>query len=192
MELIALRIKMIDQSLLPKIESVLVMLGIQPGKHNRSKCPIHLGDNPTAFSFDSDEGVWYCHRCGTGGDTINLVEKALKTDFKGALQFLGMQGLGKPLKPNLKALRHREAIINIRKWCKINGRLLRDQFLHRQRIIKYAQDKLKIDPENDLAWNLLVVAFDGEALNEFLLNEIDMCRTDGECILAWRIYRDAI
>lgn len=183
---------MIDRSVLSKIETVLVQLGIQPGRHNRSRCPIHRGDNPTAFSFDDNEGLWYCHRCGTGGDVINLVEQALKTDFKGALQFLGMPARGKRPKPNLDAVRRRAAVEKLREWCKQAGRALRDQYLHRQRITRYAQEKLQADPANELAWDLLALALDGEAKNEFLLDEIDLCRTDKERLRAWREYHDDI
>ena len=36
-------------------------------------CPIHGGDNPTAFSVDLTRDLWYCFsRCQTGGDSIAL------------------------------------------------------------------------------------------------------------------------
>jgi hypothetical protein len=181
---------MIDRSALPTIESVLRELGVQPGRHNRSRCPIHGGDNPTALSFDDEKGVWYCHRCGVGGDVIDLVENALKTDFKGALSSLGVSGSRKPRKHRLKAVRQREAVDRLKQWGRHTGRQLRSQFFKRTRIIRYAQQKLQEDPESDLGWSLLAVAFDGEPQNEFLLDEIDMCRTDDEYLRAWRKYHN--
>lgn len=39
----------------------------------RSCCPIHLGDNKTAFVFNEEKKVYYCHtHCG-GGDFIDFV-----------------------------------------------------------------------------------------------------------------------
>lgn len=36
-------------------------------------CPIHGGDNPSAFSIDDDKGVWKCFtQCGEGGDIFTL------------------------------------------------------------------------------------------------------------------------
>lgn len=39
-------------------------------------CPIHHGDNPTAFVVDLDQNVWFCFTgCGGGGDVVDLVRK---------------------------------------------------------------------------------------------------------------------
>lgn len=38
----------------------------------RGRCPIHAGDNQGAFLVDSDQRRWYCFRCSTGGDVIDL------------------------------------------------------------------------------------------------------------------------
>lgn len=36
-------------------------------------CPVHGGDNPTAFQIDDNQGLWRCFsQCGTGGDVITL------------------------------------------------------------------------------------------------------------------------
>jgi DNA primase len=42
----------------------------------RSTCPIHNGDNPTAFAYDLEKHLWMCFTgdCG-GGDIFDLVEK---------------------------------------------------------------------------------------------------------------------
>ena len=36
-------------------------------------CPLHGGDNPSAFSVDRTRDLWYCFtRCATGGDSLSL------------------------------------------------------------------------------------------------------------------------
>jgi DNA primase len=36
-------------------------------------CPLHRGDNPTAFRVHLDRGVWHCFTACGGGDTVELV-----------------------------------------------------------------------------------------------------------------------
>lgn len=67
------------------IESVLDYFGIAH-RHHRAACPIHGGDNPTAFNFNDE--VFYCHTHGCKGDVIDLVKALAKTDFKGAVDYL--------------------------------------------------------------------------------------------------------
>lgn len=39
-------------------------------------CPLHHGDNPTAFVVHLDQNVWFCFTgCGGGGDVVDLVRK---------------------------------------------------------------------------------------------------------------------
>lgn len=43
------------------------------GEYIRCTCPIHKGDNASAFVWDLKEHLWYCHTgCHTGGDLIKL------------------------------------------------------------------------------------------------------------------------
>lgn len=70
--------------------------GGNPRKHGERyscACPIHGGDNPTAFSmWRGKDGrlVWNCFTgsCG-GGDAIKFVEKWMGYDFKRACEFIG-------------------------------------------------------------------------------------------------------
>ena len=61
------------------IESVLAERGLLSGMRRRGDrltgcCPVHHGDNPTAFVVDRAKNVWYCFTgCGRGGDVIELV-----------------------------------------------------------------------------------------------------------------------
>jgi DNA primase len=39
-------------------------------------CPVHRGDNPTAFVVDLSKNAWYCFTaCGGGGDVVDLVRR---------------------------------------------------------------------------------------------------------------------
>lgn len=45
------------------------------GSSLRGRCPVHGGDNPTAFKVDPDEGLWHCKtRCDRGGDVVTLYQ----------------------------------------------------------------------------------------------------------------------
>lgn len=62
------------------------------GKEWRGKCPLHSGDNPTAFSVYEDAGHarWKCwtHDCGQG-DALDFVMKWLGVGKDEAYQYLG-------------------------------------------------------------------------------------------------------
>lgn len=45
------------------------------GPKGRGCCPIHQGDNPQAFSFDLERGVWTCHAGCGGGGIVDLARK---------------------------------------------------------------------------------------------------------------------
>ncbi|KJE27954.1 CHC2 zinc finger family protein [Geobacillus kaustophilus] len=48
----------------------------------RSTCPIHRGDNPTAFAFDERNKLYYCHtKCQEGGDVFDFVMKMEDCSF---------------------------------------------------------------------------------------------------------------
>ncbi len=60
----------------------------------RSRCVLHQGHNPTAFSW-RDDGCWHCFSCGRGGDRITLVREARGCGFRAAVAFLGaLAGVG--------------------------------------------------------------------------------------------------
>ena len=63
---------------------------IESGKYIRCSCPIHKGDNGTAFSIDVETSLWKCFtndECG-GGDIFTLVEKIEGVDFVGSVKIL--------------------------------------------------------------------------------------------------------
>lgn len=86
------------------------------GKELRGACPLHHGDNPTAFSIHVKDGreYWRCFtRCNTGGDAIEFIQKWQGLDFIGAVKYLaeyaglspediGMQESAFPIDPQWK------------------------------------------------------------------------------------------
>lgn len=60
------------------IETLLAASGNLQGLHSHGHrlvgpCPLHGGDNPTAFTVDRGRDLWYCFtRCNTGGDSLAL------------------------------------------------------------------------------------------------------------------------
>src|SRR5215212_3865466 len=45
------------------------------GKSLRGKCPIHEGENQSAFAVSPTNQKWYCFRCDEGGDVIDLAQR---------------------------------------------------------------------------------------------------------------------
>jgi 5S rRNA maturation endonuclease (ribonuclease M5) len=61
---------------LVNMPKLLDRLGYQLDKSGRSACPIHKGDNKTAFSVSNDGQAWKCHtKCDCGGDIFTFIEK---------------------------------------------------------------------------------------------------------------------
>ncbi|QQO40387.1 DNA primase [Bacillus phage 268TH004] len=55
----------------------------------RSTCPIHKGDNDSAFVWTESNGMWYCHTgCQDGGDAFDFVMQIEECTFKEAAKFL--------------------------------------------------------------------------------------------------------
>ena len=58
------------------VPMVMESYGATPDPKGRCACPIHGGDNKTAFSISSDGQSWKCHtKCDAGGDIFTLVER---------------------------------------------------------------------------------------------------------------------
>jgi len=71
------------------------------GSSLRGKCPVHGGDNPTAFVVAPEEGKFYCHACGEGGDVVSLYARLEGHDnMKTAAAFLLLEfGFEPPQRP---------------------------------------------------------------------------------------------
>lgn len=61
---------------LVNMPKLLEVYGVTLDKSGRCKCPIHGGDNKTAFSVSNDMQTWKCHtKCDAGGDIFTFIEK---------------------------------------------------------------------------------------------------------------------
>lgn len=84
------------------------------GKGYRTHCPLHGGDNRTAFAVYNESGKqkWICYtgNCG-GGDAIDFVEKWQNKTYKQAVEFLGGNVLADPFEmERLAKERHERAV----------------------------------------------------------------------------------
>jgi hypothetical protein len=67
------------------IEDILADCGFYP-KGKRMPCPIHGGNNPTAFSFN--EHTFFCFNCGASGGLLDLAEILRGTNRQEARKYL--------------------------------------------------------------------------------------------------------
>lgn len=75
------------------IGDVLAFHGLDKGLVRRGDrltgpCPLHGGDNPTAFRVDLARGLRHCFTGCGGGDTVELVRKILGCTYSGAAHHL--------------------------------------------------------------------------------------------------------
>lgn len=81
------------------VETLLSTLGFSltrvAGNELRGKCPLHGGDNTTAFAYKTDIGRWRCytHKCemtptGLSNDIVSIVKTVLNLSFVEAMQYL--------------------------------------------------------------------------------------------------------
>jgi hypothetical protein len=181
---------MIDRTRLPLISQILCSMGIRPGRHGRNECPIHQGQNKQAFSYNDNKGVWYCFRCGFGGDAIDLVKRAMDTDFVGALRWLGLEP-GSVKTPDPAILRRRRIREGLRRWANTLQRELRDEFYLRSRIEHHAKMRVRENPDDDIGWKLLAVAYTGIPL-DVLENWLDLLNgTEEQQVEMYRQWRTA-
>lgn len=80
----------------------------------RSTCPLHGGDNPTAFRVYEESGKqrWICYTGGCGGgDLIDFVRAWQNLSFVDAVKFLGGDVLGDPYEmERLAKERHEKSV----------------------------------------------------------------------------------
>lgn len=157
---------------------IFVRLGADPGRRGRTRCPLHGGENPTALSYSDDRGTFYCFACGEKGDKVTLVTKALTVGFKDALRWLGVESDGRQLRVDAEQVRARNLSLGLRVWANSIGRKLRDDLLARERIEFRAVERLRIDPENEMGWRLLEIAYKGKSQIEHLLSLLEATQQD--------------
>ena len=59
-------------------------------RYNQALCPFHADKNPS-LSVTPKKGLWFCHSCRVGGDTIKFLMLAEKIDFPQAVKMLASQ-----------------------------------------------------------------------------------------------------
>ncbi len=85
----------------------------------RCKCPLHGGDNPTAFFWSYQNGLWYCFTgCHTGGDVFDFIrlsngipEDQFPTIIETTASILGINIEGLEIRE-----RTREAVMSVQEW----------------------------------------------------------------------------
>ena len=80
---------------------------------NIGLCPFHEEKTPS-FTVNEEKQVFYCHGCHVGGDVIRFVELIERTDFKGALKLLGIEG--GEYKPKPRDIRKQRAAAMLAAW----------------------------------------------------------------------------
>ena len=76
------------------IEMVLAAKGLRGALTRRGDrligpCPLHQGDNPTAFVVTLSKDLWHCFtRCDAGGDIVSLVQRLDRTSFTQTATYL--------------------------------------------------------------------------------------------------------
>ena len=94
------------------IEQVLADKGLLDRLRRRGArlvgpCPLHGGDNPTAFAVDVARNIWHCFTaCACGGDVVEMARRLSDGTFAGAARYLAQLAGCAPV-PRLTATRGR-------------------------------------------------------------------------------------
>ena len=81
------------------VERVLAAEGLSAGLKRRGRrltgpCPLHGGDNPTAFVVELEKNLWHCFtRCG-GGDVVELARRLQSGSYRQAAEHLAALAAG--------------------------------------------------------------------------------------------------
>jgi hypothetical protein len=74
------------------LENLGITIDHETYKEIRCSCPVHKGDNKTAFRFNKDTRTWVCftHKCheSHGNDIIGLIKAITGKDFIGSVDYL--------------------------------------------------------------------------------------------------------
>lgn len=86
------------------IEQVLQQRGLVEGLRCRGHqlvgpCPVHGGDNPTAFVADCRRGLWNCFTACRGGDVVELVRALDQVPYAEVARTLAAMAGQTPLRP---------------------------------------------------------------------------------------------
>lgn len=145
-------------------ESIFSRIG-ERLRRNRARCPIHDGDSPYSLSVSEAKGLFYCHVCHAGGDKVDFVRRLYKCSYLEALRWFGIEP-GRPPAPDPAMEKKRRARAGLQAWAKRLGRQYREEYSIRSRIEVFAKRRLEKDPDDEIGWGLLEVAYDGLPLDE--------------------------
>jgi len=94
---------------------------VRRGMRLRGCCPLHGGDNPTAFSVDDERGLWHCFTACGGGDVVDLVGRLERCSPQRAARHLARiaaaGGLASPAPQPVEAVRPRRFAPFGRRLC---------------------------------------------------------------------------
>ncbi len=95
------------------IEQVLADKGLLDALRKRGSrlvgpCPLHGGDNPTAFVVDVDRNIWHCFTGCGGGDVVEMTRRLTDGTFAGAARYLAQLAGSTPV-PRTPHARRRTA-----------------------------------------------------------------------------------
>lgn len=161
------------------------------GRQLRGECPF-CGSH-TGFSENDDFNTFHCFACGISGDKIGFIQRLIRTDFKGALRWYGIEP-GRPPAPDpnrMKAQRIRENLIG---WKREKGREGRDQLYAKNTIRKRAMELLKSNSDSEIGWSLLRIALLDYAKVEYLADRIGLAdeRNDKELFEVYQEFKDIV
>jgi len=101
------------------------------GDSIRLCCPLHGGNNTTAFVWNFDNGLWYCHtQCKEGGDVFDFIakkeEKDIDKEFKEIVVFTANL-LGLDISNLEMGKRAEQNKVEVHKWIHYMNDKLKDK-----------------------------------------------------------------
>ena len=166
-------------------DSIIDRTGNERLRRGRGRCP--FCESKTGFSVHEDRG-FHCFACGVHGDKISFVQQFHRCDFRDTLRFFGLEP-GHPPVPDPKLVRRKKIREGLQRWTRTLERRLRDEFYYRSKIEYHGKHRIQADPDDEIGWNLLSVAYDGIPL-EVLEGYLDLLiGKEDQQITAYRLMR---
>lgn len=76
----------------------------------RCQCPICWHEDPTACRVDWQHNRWYCHRCKSGGGTVELASRHLECgQYQAVVRVCVLLGIDVPYRERVRTRRGKEA-----------------------------------------------------------------------------------
>jgi hypothetical protein len=149
--------------------AILDRVHAKPLRRGRGPCP--FCESRTGFSVHNEKG-FHCFACGIHGDKVSFIQQFHKCDFKDALRFFGLEP-GRPPVPDPAEVRRRKIRANLQRWARTAARELRDQHYIRCVTEQAAVDLLRMDSEDEQAWDALAWALTGIDAIAYRLDQLE-------------------